>query len=510
MRRRSGKRVLAAVLFTDIVDSTQIATWVGDARWREVIARHHAIVRRELKRYRGRELDTAGDGFFASFGEPAAAIRCACASAEAVRQLGIEIRTGVHFGECEQVGSKLGGLTIVVGARVMSLGGAGDVLITGTTRELVGGAGFGFKDRGRHVLKGVDGEWQVFAVTEVDGAPRSSPIDAHEAEERRAAVQPAGALRRRTGLLIAAVCLLIVAGTIALVLLANQGAAVLERIPVDTVGKIDPITNEIESPVDVGSAPTGITVGAGNAWIVRLKAGTVTRVDLATGQTEPLSTGGHPIAIALDEDGFVWVLNGFEATVVKIDPRRMVIEEGPIDLETGTRDLAVGLGAVWVTNANERTLTRIDLVTGDRRRIDLSMVGVPDGVAVGDAMVWVAGSDGVARVDAASLHESVTWPLRFPAGEIAVGEGSVWATHLADDRVTKIDETTGPTTAIEVGNAPLDLAVGEGGVWVTNSLDGTVSHIDPRTNHVLPIHVGSSPEGVAIGDGFVWVAVHAL
>jgi YVTN family beta-propeller protein len=125
-------------------------------------------------------------------------------------------------------------------------------------------------------------------------------------------------------------------------------------------------------------------------------------------------------------------------------------------------------------------------------------------------MVWVAGSDGVASVDAASLHESVTWPLRFPAGEIAVGEGSVWVTHLADDRVTKIDEMNGPTTAIEVGNAPLDLAVGEGGVWVTNSLDGTVSHIDPRTNRVLPIHVGSSPEGVAIGDGFVWVAVHAL
>ncbi|MGZ8581325.1 MAG: adenylate/guanylate cyclase domain-containing protein, partial [Actinomycetota bacterium] len=97
-----------------------MASRVGDARWKELIARHHAIVRQELKRLGGRELDTAGDGFFASFSEPAAAIRCACAASESVRELGIEIRTGVHFGECEQVGEKLGGIAVVVGARVMS------------------------------------------------------------------------------------------------------------------------------------------------------------------------------------------------------------------------------------------------------------------------------------------------------------------------------------------------------------------------------------------------------
>ena len=157
MRRRSGPRALAAVLFTDIVDSSAVASRVGDARWKELIARHHAIVRRELKRFGGRELDTAGDGFFASFSEPAAAIRCACAASESVRELGIEIRTGVHFGECEQVGEKLGGIAVVVGARVMSLGGAGDVLVSASTSDLVAGAGFGFQDRGTHSLKGVDG-----------------------------------------------------------------------------------------------------------------------------------------------------------------------------------------------------------------------------------------------------------------------------------------------------------------------------------------------------------------
>ena len=118
----------------------------------------------------------------------------------------------------------------------------------------------------------------------------------------------------------------------------------------------------------------------------------------------------------------------------------------------------------------------------------------------------MAGAEGVARIDPASFDDIETWPLRFPAGKVAVGEGWVWATHLAHDRVTKIDETTGPISEIQVGNGPLDLAVGGGAVWVTNSLDGTVSRIDPRTGEVVQIHVGVSPEGIAVGDGSVWVS----
>lgn len=509
MRRRTGTRVLAAVLFTDIVNSSAVAGRVGDGRWKELIARHHAIVRRELKRYGGRELDTAGDGFYASFNEPAAAIRCACATTESIRQLGIEIRAGVHFGECEQIGGKLGGLTVVVGARVMSLGGPGDVLVTGTARELVAGAGFGFKDRGRQSLKGVDGRWQVLAVSEVDGAPRPGPAEPKEAEQRLAEVRPA-ALRPRTRLVVGAIIVSIV-GTTAIIALrgGDEGPPVLARIPPDRVGRIDPDTNAIEAALNVGSSPTGIVVGGGTAWIIRLEAGTLARVDLVSGAVETLSTGGHPAAIALDEASSVWVLNGFEATVVRIDPRRMVVER-TIPLTTGTKDLSTGLGAVWVTNANEETLTRIDLVTGSIREVELAGIGTPDGVAVGDEVVWVAGSGGVTKVDPRSLEQIDTWPLRFPAGKIAVGEGVAWTTHLADDQVTKIDEATGPSTVIEVGNGPVDLALSGGAVWVTNSLDGTVSRIDPETNEVVEIKVGSSPEGVAFGDGSVWVAVHAL
>ena len=511
MRRRTGSRLLAAVLFTDVVNSSVIAGQVGDARWKELIARHHAIVRRELKRYGGRELDTAGDGFFASFSEPAAAIRCACAATESIRQLGIEIRTGVHFGECEQVGGKLGGLTVVVGARVMALGGPGDVLVTGTARELAGGAGFGFQDRGRHSLKGVDGTWQVLAVTNVDGVPRPSPAEPKEAERRLSEVQP-GRLRPRTRLVVGAlIAFALGAAVISFALLGgDQEAPPLERIPPDRVGRIDPSTNAIDAaPLNVGSKPTELAVGGGTAWITRLEAGTLSRVDLASRAVESLSTNGHPAAIGVDETGFVWVLNGLEATVVQIDPRRMVVED-TIELPTGTKDLAVGEGAVWVTNANEGTLTRIDLVTHDRQAVDLSKIGTPDGVAVGDGAVWVAGSVEIAKVDPGSLEVLETWPLRFPGDEVAVGEGAVWVTQLADDQVSKIDETTGPSTYIPVGNAPIDVVVGGGAVWVTNSLDGTLSKIDPKTNDVEEIQLGSSPEGVAFGDGSVWVAVHVL
>ena len=147
MSRGSG-RVLAAVLFTDIVNSTAIAEELGDRRWKAVITRHHQIVRRQLKRFGGTEQDTAGDGFFATFPEPASAIGCACAVSNEVRDLGIQIRTRVHFGECERVGKKLSGITVVVAARIMALGGAGDVLVSRTAAELARGAGFGFEDRG--------------------------------------------------------------------------------------------------------------------------------------------------------------------------------------------------------------------------------------------------------------------------------------------------------------------------------------------------------------------------
>jgi pimeloyl-ACP methyl ester carboxylesterase len=158
-------RVLATVLFTDIVESTARAAALGDRRWRAVLEQHHAVVRRELARFRGREIDTAGDGFLATFDGPARAISCARRIVEGVKPLALDVRAGLHVGECELIGGKPGGIAVHIGARVAALAKAGEVLVSHTVKDLVAGSGIRFEDRGRQVLKGVDGEWPLYAVT---------------------------------------------------------------------------------------------------------------------------------------------------------------------------------------------------------------------------------------------------------------------------------------------------------------------------------------------------------
>jgi pimeloyl-ACP methyl ester carboxylesterase len=157
-------RVLATVMFTDIVSSTKRAHEVGDRAWRELLEQHHALVRRALERFRGREIDIAGDGFLAAFDGPARAIRCACAVRDAVLQLGLEIRAGLHTGECEVLGDKLAGIAVHTGARVAAMAAAGEVLVSSTVKDLVAGSGLEFEDRGTHELKGIPGDWRLFAV----------------------------------------------------------------------------------------------------------------------------------------------------------------------------------------------------------------------------------------------------------------------------------------------------------------------------------------------------------
>jgi pimeloyl-ACP methyl ester carboxylesterase len=157
-------RVLATVLFTDIVGSTAQAAELGDRAWRALLERHHALIRRELVRFRGAELDVAGDVFFARFDGPARAIRCAGSITESVRELGLEVRAGLHTGECEVMGGKVGGIAVHIGARVAKEAQPGEVLVSSTVKDLVAGSGIDFVDRGRHELKGVPGDWHLWAA----------------------------------------------------------------------------------------------------------------------------------------------------------------------------------------------------------------------------------------------------------------------------------------------------------------------------------------------------------
>jgi class 3 adenylate cyclase len=160
----SFDRALATVVFTDMVGSTQAAATKGDRTWKELVERHHAIVRALLMRYHGTEIDTAGDGFFATFDGPARGIRCAQAIIEAVRPLGIEVRTGVHTGEVESIDNKVGGIAVAIGARVAGKADPSEVLVSQTVKDLVAGSGLTFEDAGEHELKGVPDRWHLYRV----------------------------------------------------------------------------------------------------------------------------------------------------------------------------------------------------------------------------------------------------------------------------------------------------------------------------------------------------------
>ncbi len=162
-------RVLSTVLFTDIVGSTEEAARIGDRRWRELLGKHDAIVRKQLERWRGHEVKTVGDGFLVTFDGPARAVQCADAIIGAVEDVGVQVRAGVHTGECERIGDDVGGIAVHIGARVAALAQPGEVLASSTVKDLVAGSGLSFGERGRHELRGVPGEWSLFAL-ERDGA----------------------------------------------------------------------------------------------------------------------------------------------------------------------------------------------------------------------------------------------------------------------------------------------------------------------------------------------------
>jgi class 3 adenylate cyclase len=368
---RKPRRVLATVLFVDVVGSTVVASALGDKRWGELLTRLRRIVSRELKRGGGREQDFLGDGFLAIFSEPAQAVRTAVSIVAALHELGIEVRCGVHTGECEVIDGRLRGIAVHIGARVMALGGAAEVLVTGTVRDLIVGSEIELEGVGIHELKGVEGTWLVYRVLAVDGRPVEQPLSKETALARVTALDDSDRSRRRRRIAIGAValvCAVVLAVAIPLLTLGG-GSSPAGRFGKDSLLRIDPGTPGIATVVPDSFAlpvvPLTIFTYRGTLWEWAPGYGFVRR-DMHSGQALASQAvkgfvGNWTLAF-----GSVWEVHGtgnddnppewidrldelsFRRTVKILLPAHYMA------WETG-----VGLGSYWVISSNG-TLVRID------------------------------------------------------------------------------------------------------------------------------------------------------
>ena len=319
----SPERFLTTVLMTDIVESTQHAAELGDSAWRELVKLHHGLVRAALRRNGGREIDTAGDGFFAVFDAPAAAVECALQICREVRGLGIEIRAGAHVGEVEQVGRKVAGITVPIASRIMSLAGPGEVLVSATVRDLAAGARLRFEDRGNHSLKGVPGTWQVFAVSAVGEAVGATQVRddggvaVEEGARRRAAAVRRAQSRpiwqrypRAVSLAILGVAAVAIGA--GLLIWKPWQPAALAGIDENALGIIDGQRSEIVASIGIGAPPGAMAAADDAVWITNAATNTVSRVDIAShAVTREIDVGRSPAGIAV-AGGSIWVTNSGE------------------------------------------------------------------------------------------------------------------------------------------------------------------------------------------------------
>jgi YVTN family beta-propeller protein len=504
MQRRET-RTLAAVLFTDMVDSTAIAEELGDRRWKALVDAHHTIVRRALKRFGGSELDTAGDGFYASFKEPASAIACACAAAEAVRELGVEIRAGIHFGECERIGKKLGGITVVIGARIMALGGPGDVLVSSTAAELSRGAGFGFEDRGVHRLKGVEDEWRVVAATEVDGEPRDHPLAPADARQRRERITPEAPRGRRVVAVAALAALALVASAIVVPRIRGEGET---SLPPDSVGAFDGSSGKLLGTVQVGSRPSAVAGTEDAIWVANAASNNVMRIDRSSRSVvDTIPVGRNPEAIVAGADA-IWVANTDDRSVTRIDPtgtaQTIAVGGGPLALAATT-------DAVWVANAIDGTVQRIDALTQDVGE-PIRVGGSPSAIAIHGASVLVTNeTDGsIITIDAASGTETGSSRVGAGPSDVDVGPDGSWVTNQADGTITYVplDTSHGPTTTA-LGIDPSSIAVKGDLRWASSGSDGTLWQLTADGRVARTIDVGASPTDLTIVDDELWVTAEA-
>ena len=514
-RRGTTERFLTTVVMTDIVGSTEHATELGDSGWRELVQLHHAVIRAGLRRHGGREIDTAGDGFFAIFDAPAAAVTFGLEVVQEVRKLGIEIRVGVHVGEVEQAGAKVAGITVVIASRIMASAEPGEVLVSSTVRDLATGSRLTFDDRGARELKGVPGEWHVYAVTRAQPEAGETGEPATDRERRAAAVRRAGArpIWERQPRLVAAtaVGLALIIATSGLLIWKPWQPPALASVAENSIGVIDPDRDEVIGQIPVGTRPGGIAVGEDYAWVTNTGDDTVSQIDLVSRSVVGrIDVGRAPTGIAAAE-GSVWVANGGDRTVSRINVATGRLVEN-IEVGNGPTAIAAFGSVLWVANATDSTVVSIDARTGE--------VGTPIGVgatpialAVDENELWVASEDGasLSHLDPGT-GVTLAAPIQLAArpSAVALDPESVWVTS-ADGTVTRIDRAANRVTAtIDVGGSLAAIAVSGPAIWVGDR-DGTVYRFDVTDPSAPPrlISTGSAVASLTVVEGELWLAAQA-
>jgi class 3 adenylate cyclase len=555
MLRRTPSRGLTTLLFTDIVGSSEIAVELGDHRWRSLQALHHREVRRQLKRHGGHEVDTAGDGFFATFSTPAAGVRCASAIVTAVRELGLEIRAGLHIGEVESADGKVAGIAVTTAARVSAMAGPGEVLVTSTIAQMVAGSGLEFSTVGTRELKGVPGRWELLILMSVDDRPIALPPDPGDARKARGRSSPVEEPKRSSlaalVVLASALAVILVAAIVstrdhagsgspgassnsapaAMALVALTDGAGLEAFPIDLPALrqntlVGPIvfTGRVDAPAAFAWIPTGFATYGLRVAEINRASGAVVDPARTTYAFETTRTTCVCVASA---EGRLWtpistgkiVPNGV-GDVLGVSLRGLSLRGGShrdvvVDEDLGFQGVSAfvsGAGYLWVADSAGERIYRVDPHTS--KVLPISLRQGPDMLVFADGGLWVLDrlDAKITRVDPETGRSLHSFIVSGDPQAIAVGGGYVWAVDTSANEIRRIPEdlrsASTPISVEQIGDAPRALAY-DGGAIVVGFTDGTISKINPSvptSPEVIWTHrVGNNASSIAIDHGTVWV-----
>ena len=307
-----------------MVGSTAIASELGDRRWKVLQAKHHSVIRSELRKHGGREIDTAGDGFFAAFSEGEAAIRCACGIRDAVMDVGLQVRCGLNVGQVEMNDGKPTGAAVVAAARIMSSAGDGEVVVSNLLRELLPGSTIEFADAGLHELKGLDGSWHLFRVVAVDGPPLAAAPPTEELAARRTStadslVTEATSVSRTKKILAAASAFVVLAAGIAFI--RSRDDPGVSTIAPNSIGILDLDSGDVTKTIPLEERPGSVAASADAVWVTNPDVGTVTRIDASEQEVRDstIPVEENPTGLAVG-GGAVWVVNSGGSSVSRISP----------------------------------------------------------------------------------------------------------------------------------------------------------------------------------------------